>query len=136
MTTTPDRTPAEPLTVAEAFFDAWTRDDPAALADVLAPDVVVRGPLGRIDGAAAYQHSLGRIFGITRELDVRHWWVDGNDVLTWFDLYPYGGAEPYPVASWLHVEAGQITQARVTFDLGKLLQAGDPRRGPSDRGPR
>jgi hypothetical protein len=42
---------------------------------------------------------------------------------------PRGDGEPFPVANWLHIEDDRITRVRVTFDLGKLLQAGgDPRR--------
>ncbi|MFI6691367.1 hypothetical protein ACIBLA_06300 [Streptomyces sp. NPDC050433] len=47
--------------------------------------------------------------------------------MTWFDLPPKGGTEPFPVASWLRIENGRIARVRVTFDLGKLLLAGDPR---------
>ncbi|MFE4534684.1 nuclear transport factor 2 family protein [Streptomyces scopuliridis] len=117
----------DPTTAADAYFDAWQADRPAALADVLAPDVRVHGPLGLIDGAEQYQESLGRIFALTDTLVFRKRWVDGADVMTWFDLYPRGGSEPFPVASWLHIEDGRITGVRVTFDLGKLLRAGDPR---------
>ena len=128
MTTTPDNSLPDPTAVAEAYFDAWSRNDPAALADVLADDVIVHGPLGRIDGAAAYQPSLGRIFSITHALAIQHRWVDGGDVLTWFDLHPHGDHEPFPVASWLHIENNRIAQVRVTFDLNKLFKVGDPRR--------
>lgn len=115
-------------TVADAYFDAWQTNQPAALADLFAPDIRVNGPLGQIDGAEQYQDSLGRIFGITRELVFHQRWVDGNDVMTWLDVHPHGDAEPWPVASWLHIEDGRITRVRVTFDLTKLLAAGDPRR--------
>ncbi|MFC4014229.1 nuclear transport factor 2 family protein [Nonomuraea purpurea] len=112
--------------VADAYFDAWQANQPSQLADVLAHDVRVNGPLGQIDGAAQYQVSLGRIFAITGELVFHKRWVDGGDVMTWFDLHPRDGSEPFPVASWLQIEDGRITRVRVTFDLGKLLRAGDP----------
>ena len=42
---------------------------------------------------------------------------------------PRGDGEPVAVANWLQIEDARITRVRVTFDLGKLLQAGgDPRR--------
>jgi hypothetical protein len=40
--------------------------------------------------------------------------VDGPDVLTWFDLHIT--VAPRPTANWLPVEDGQITRIRVTFD--------------------
>ncbi|MHB9857386.1 PPOX class F420-dependent oxidoreductase [Streptomyces sp. YIM S03343] len=41
-------------------------------------------------------------------------------------LHPHGKADPFPVAVRPHAEEGRITAVRVTFDLGKLLQAGAP----------
>nr|WP_320775875.1 NAD(P)H-dependent oxidoreductase [Streptomyces sp. CRN 30] len=101
-------------------------NEPAAPAGVLASDVIVHGPLGRIDGAEQYQASLSRIFALTGTLEFRKRWVDGGDVMTWFDLHPRGGSAPFSVAGWLHVEDGRISGVRVTFDLGRLLRAGDP----------
>ena len=126
MTTTPDSSDAT-LAAADAYFGAWQANQPEALAEVFAPDIRVNGPLGQIDGAERYQTSLARIFGLTDKLIFHKRWVDGGDVMTWFDLHPNGDAEPFPVASWLHIEKGRITHVRVTFDLGKLLKAGDPR---------
>lgn len=120
-------TATDPVAVADAYFDAWRRGAPTELRDLLAPDVRVNGPLGQIDGAAVYEPSLGHIFALTRDLEVQKRWVDDGDVLTWFDLYPHGDAEPFPVANWLHIEGGRITRVRVTFDVTKLLAAGDPR---------
>jgi hypothetical protein len=45
--------------------------------------------------------------------------VDGEDVLTWFDLRTTI-APPAPVANWSHVEDGRITRIRVTFDSPPL----------------
>ena len=40
--------------------------------------------------------------------------VDGPDVLTWFDLHIT--VAPRPTANWLPTEDGKITRIRVTFD--------------------
>jgi len=40
--------------------------------------------------------------------------VDGPDVLTWFDLHIT--VAPRPTANWLPIEDGQITRIPVTFD--------------------
>jgi hypothetical protein len=42
-------------------------------------------------------------------------WVDGPDVITWFDLHTHD-APPVPTVNWSHVEDGRITRIRVTFD--------------------
>ncbi len=50
-------------------------------------------------------------------------WVDGGDVLTWFDVHTTEGVLS-PVANFSHVEDGRITRIRVTFDPRPLA---DPR---------
>jgi hypothetical protein len=40
--------------------------------------------------------------------------VDGPDVLTWFDLHTT--VVPPATANWLHIEDRKITRIRVTFD--------------------
>jgi hypothetical protein len=51
---------------------------------------------------------------------VRRMVVDGADAITWFDLHTTV-AEPMPVANWSHVENGEITRVRVTFDPRGLV---------------
>ncbi|MDW6062353.1 hypothetical protein SAZ11_35445 [Streptomyces sp. FXJ1.4098] len=47
-------------------------------------------------------------------------WVDGPDVLTWFDLHA-NDEEPVPAVNWLRVEGGRITRVRVAFDPRPIL---------------
>jgi hypothetical protein len=51
---------------------------------------------------------------------VIHRWVDGPDVLTWFELRT-ATAGPMAIVNWTHVEDGRITRIRVTFDPRPLL---------------
>jgi hypothetical protein len=51
---------------------------------------------------------------------VVHRWIDGPDVLTWFELRT-ATAGPLAIVNWSHVEAGQITWIRVIFDPRPLL---------------
>ncbi len=60
------------------------------------------------------------MFAITREVDVIHRWVDGSDVLTWFELWT-ATAGPMAIVNWSHVEDGRITRIRVTFDPRPML---------------
>ncbi|MFE4756773.1 nuclear transport factor 2 family protein [Streptomyces mirabilis] len=130
------RDTAEAVTaVVDAYFGAWQRNEPDVLPELFAPDIRVEAPLGPLEGAARYQDSLIRLFDLAGELVFHKRWIDGNDVLTWFDLYPRGIAEPLPVASWLHIAFGRITHVKVTFDLGRLLQAADPRRASNGTEP-
>jgi hypothetical protein len=56
---------------------------------------------------------------IVENIVIHKMFVDGPDVLTWFDLHT-SVAEPAPTANWSHVESGKITRIRVTFDARPL----------------
>jgi hypothetical protein len=49
--------------------------------------------------------------------------VEGNDVITWYDLYA-GDAPPVPTANWSHVEGDKIARIRATFDPRPILPPG------------
>ena len=49
-------------------------------------------------------------------------WVDGDDVLTWFDLH-LPGVPATPVAQWCHAQAGKVKRVQVTFDPRGMLAA-------------
>lgn len=101
---------------AEIYFDAWREKDFARFRTVLADDVDFLGPFGHVVGGDDCTTAMEKGLGpITEDLAVLHRFVDGADVLTWFELHT-SGADPIPVANWSHVEDGRITQIRVTFD--------------------
>src|SRR5438105_1820245 len=49
------------------------------------------------------------MFAMTRQVEVIHRWVDGPDVLTWFELRT-ATAGPMAIVNWSHVEDGRITR--------------------------
>jgi hypothetical protein len=49
------------------------------------------------------------MFAMRRQFEVIHRWVDGRDVLTWFELRT-ATAGPMAIINWSHVEDGQITR--------------------------
>jgi len=106
---------AEAARVAQTYFDSWRANDFDALRTILADDVAFTGPLAQVVGADEYRDSLARLGAITTDIVVRRVFVDGPDVLTWFDLHTEV-APPIPVANWCHVEDGKITRVQVTFD--------------------
>ena len=57
---------------------------------------------------------LGGMFAMTRQVDVIHRWIDGPDVLTWFELRT-ATAGPMAIVNWSHVEGGRITRIRVSY---------------------
>jgi ketosteroid isomerase-like protein len=102
-------------TTAATYFDAWKARDFTRLRSVLADDVDFAGPLARVKGADDCLQGLQGMAQIMTGLDVRKVFQDGADVLTWFDLST-SVAETVPVANWMHVEDGKITQIQVVFD--------------------
>ena len=99
--------------VAAAYFDAWQRGDFARLHMILADDVTFDGPLGHAGNAEECIAGLRRMSQIVTSIVIRKTFIDGPDVMTWFDLHT---ADPLPTVNWRHVENGKITAIRVTFD--------------------
>lgn len=106
------RTPAE---VAATYFDAWKRRDFAAFRSLLADDVVFDGPLAHVEGADACVAGIAGMARMLEDIVIHKVFVDGADVVTWFDLHLTGIA-PMPTANWSHIEDGRITRIRVAFD--------------------
>ena len=108
-------------TVAATYFRAWKERDFATLRSIVADDVTFRGPLGTADDAESCVKGLQGMAQILDDIVVQHVFVDGQDVLTWFDLHTTV-APPAPTANWSHVENGKITRIRVTFDPRALTK--------------
>ena len=105
----------DPSAVAATYFDAWKARDFTRLRSVLADDVEFAGPLAQVKGSDDCLRGLRGMAQIMTGLEVRRVFHDGPDVLTWFDLAT-SVAETVPVANWMHVQDGKITQIRVAFD--------------------
>jgi ketosteroid isomerase-like protein len=113
MDTTTDTTDAR--SVAATYFRAWKERDFVTLRGILADDVTFHGPLATLDNADDCVKGLQGMAEILDDIAVQHVFVDGPDVLTWFDLHTRV-APPAPTANWQHVEGGRITRIRVAFD--------------------
>jgi hypothetical protein len=109
----------DPRKLAATYFSAWKDKDFATLRSILADEVTFRGPLASLDDADACVKGLQGMSQIMTDIVIHHAFVDGPDVLTWFDLHTTV-APPAPTANWSHVEDGKITAIRVTFDARPL----------------
>jgi ketosteroid isomerase-like protein len=105
--------------IAAAYFQAWQARDFAALRSLLADDVTFDGPLARLDNADDCVKGLEGMSKILERIAIRKTFVDGDDVLTWFDLHTTV-AEPVPTASWSRIRDGRIAEIRVAFDARPL----------------
>jgi SnoaL-like domain len=109
-----------PASIAAAYFDAWKSNDIERVRPLLHEDVDFAGALGSTRGVEDTLAGLGGMFAMTEQVEVVKRWVDGPDVLTWFELRT-ASAGPMAIVNWSHVEAGRITRIRVTFDPRPLL---------------
>ncbi|HEX5810627.1 MAG TPA: nuclear transport factor 2 family protein, partial [Pseudonocardia sp.] len=76
-----------PRDVADTYFRAWKERDFTSLREILADDVSFQGPLATLDNADDCVKGLEGMAQILDEIVVQHVFVDGPDVLTWFDLH-------------------------------------------------
>ncbi len=111
-----------PVQVAETYFRSWVAGDFTTLRGVLADDATFRGPLGTADDGNSCLAGLRGMHAILRDVVVVKRFLDGPDVLTWFELHT-SVAPPAPTANWMHVQDGRIAAIRVTFDSRALLAA-------------
>jgi hypothetical protein len=82
-------------------------------------DITFVGPLAQLEGAQDYMEGIKGMSRITSDIVIRKTFVDGPDVLTWYELHTTV-ASPVAVANWLHIEDGKITSLRVAFDAREL----------------
>jgi hypothetical protein len=106
---------ADTRSLAETYFRSWKAKDFDTLRSILADDVTFRGPMGEADGVESCLKGLAAMGGMMTDLVIRKIFVDGDDVLTWYDIHT-ADTPPMPTANWSHVEDGKIATIRATFD--------------------
>ena len=112
---------AHPRILATTYFDSWKAKDFETLRSILADDVTFRGALGTADGADACLEGLRGMSRILSDIVIQRMVVEGDDVMTWFDLHSTV-APPCPTVNWSHVEDGRIAEIHMTFDPRELLK--------------
>lgn len=106
-----------------AYFTAWKNRDFDSLRALLADDVTFVGPLATLDNADDCVAGLTGMSQILDDIDVAKVAVDGDDVLTWFDLHTTV-APPAPTVNWQTIVDGRIVAIRVAFDPRAIIAAG------------
>lgn len=113
-------------TVVSTYYNAWMKNDFATMRSVLNDRMDFAGPIDKFDSADAFQETVRDLTQqIVTEVVVQKMFVDGADVLTWYDLHTKI-APPAPVAEWSHVEDGKITMVRAVFDARPFAPAAGP----------
>jgi hypothetical protein len=105
----------DPKAVASTYFDAWKAKDFTTMQTLLADEVTFRGPFGTADGVEECLKGLQLMSEMITDIVIEKIFVDGPDVLTWYDLHTTK-ADPVPTVNWSHLEGGKITAIRALFD--------------------
>jgi ketosteroid isomerase-like protein len=106
--------------VMRTYYESWRTGDLDSIKPLLADDVTFNGPLGTADSAEQALAGLEGMAKATTDIVIHKIWVDGADVLTWFDLHTEG-APAVAVANWAHITRGKIRRMQVTFDPRPML---------------
>ncbi|PZS34272.1 MAG: nuclear transport factor 2 family protein [Pseudonocardiales bacterium] len=114
----------DPRTLTGTYFTAWKAKDFDTLRSILADDVTFAGPLAQLNNAEDCVKGLQGMSEIITDIVIQHTFIDGDDVLTWFDLHT-SIAPPTPTANWSHIDNGKITTVRVAFDARPLAPKDD-----------
>lgn len=110
--------------VMSSYFRAWKAKDFATLRSLLADDVDFVGPLGASQDTDTYARGIEGMSAVITDVVVYKMFVDGPDVLTWFELHTSVAAAPLPTANWSRVQNGKIHRVlQVTFDPRPLTSA-------------
>lgn len=110
-------------TVVSTYFNAWKKRDFESMRSVLNDRMNFAGPIDTFDSADAFQQSVrGLTQEIVTDIVVHKMFVDGADVVTWYDLHTKI-APPAPVAEWAHVEGGKVNMVRAVFDARPFAPA-------------
>ena len=104
------------LEVVQRFQRAMAGDDWATARSCLDDHLAFSGPLEKLDRPEAYLESLKRVHAMVERVDMKHIFVDGDDVSMWYDLVTNSPAGTALVAEWHHVERGKIRSIHVVFD--------------------
>lgn len=107
--------------VAQAYFDALKSHDFQGLRALMVDNICFVGPLARCHSAEECMMGLKGLSSITTDIVIQRMWVDGIDVITWFELYTTKTTEPLSVCNWMQFEGDKISRIKVTFDPRTLL---------------
>jgi len=142
----------DPANVATTYFDAWKANDFDTMRSLVADDVRFEGPLATLEGAEDYMEGIRRLSRVISDIVIRKVFVDGQDVLTWYDMHTTGaspgsggqlvarrGGQDHYLASSLRrartrpVESGlpRINLLRTPLDKGRCCTTESVSEGPA-----
>ncbi len=103
------------LTVAMAYYRAWTNKDMTGAMSYVADDVVCEAPAGRIEGAEPYRAFLAPFAQMLTGSDLIAAFGDDETALLMYDPHTTL-VESAPTGEWFSVRDGKIVHSRLVFD--------------------
>lgn len=113
------------LEVANRYFDTWQNKNGEGLGELLSEDFSFVGPIDQLDKAGMLE-AVPKMGPILEKFHMRQQFEDGDNVCCIYDLdmVTPGGTMTIPMAEWLRVSNGKISQVRLFFDASKLAGQG------------
>jgi ketosteroid isomerase-like protein len=117
----------EPLEIVREFLHRTNeRGDIAGAVDLMAVDIVFRGPAAQIDAAEAYRGLLQQFLPIHAGWKLHHMFENGDRVCVIDDIFvnaPSGETMTLNLAELFHVKGGKIAEHRVFYDPREFVKA-------------
>lgn len=116
--------PLTPAAVAQAFIEAWGRQDMEEVARLVADDMEFESPMVGHTGAEAFLAAAGEFNRSVTGVDIVAVLGDDRSALVMYDMHtvPFGTLR---AADHLVVEDGKITADKLVFDTHAVRQVQD-----------
>lgn len=104
------------------YLDRFTSGDVAGAAELLSEDFSFQGPMLQSSGRAAFLEGAAGLGPIVRGYEMKHQWVDGEEVCSVYDfkIQTPAGAGAIRMAEWATIREGVLTSARLIFDTAAM----------------
>jgi ketosteroid isomerase-like protein len=102
--------------LARDYLAAVGRKELGRVEGMLAPDLAFTGPAMSRSTAGEFIEALKRLGAIHVRNDVKHVFVDGDEVCVIYDFVTDTPAGALPTVEWLRMEAGRIAAIRLYYD--------------------
>ena len=112
-----------PEQIVSTYYDAWKSRSGDFTSVPLADDFEFRGPVASFDSAAGFREMASQAGPMVTSFEVRHQFVDGNQVCSIVDWDMALPVAPMTAAEILDVADGQIVRGELIYDAEELRAA-------------
>jgi ketosteroid isomerase-like protein len=102
--------------IVQSYQTALGTGDFATARSFMQDSMTFIGPLESFSSADDYLASLKRLATIIQRIDLKHVFVDGDDVCVLYDMVTNTPAGTAFIAEWYQVRDGTIASLRALFD--------------------